>query len=278
MNLFQSTKNQLFTKDDLIKTLDNLKVYDTDYLYLHTAFTFGVPNPVLGRKKILEEILSVFQAFKIKNICFPTFTFSFCNGDTFNIQESKSKMGALNEYVRLMPNSFRSVDPLMSHVLIGEDLELVRNLSKSSIGKGSTFDKLHAKENVKFLFFGTRVGDCFTYLHYIEKMLRANYRYDRIFEGLIIDGDISYTDSYELFVRYKDVFPGEASHIYEQMMLDKGISKRIEFGDSSITILDEYNAYELYYDLIKRDPNYFLAPNSKFTFDKTFEVKNMVAL
>ena len=62
------------------------------------------------------------------------------------------------------------------------------------------------------------------------------------------------------------------------MMLDKGISRRLEIGDSSITVLDEPNAFELYYDLIKKEPNYFLDPKSIFTYDKTFEVKNMVAL
>jgi hypothetical protein len=43
----------------------------------------------------------------------------------------------------------------MSNVLIGEDLDLVSNLSKSSVGKNSTFDKLHNKKNVKFLFDNT---------------------------------------------------------------------------------------------------------------------------
>jgi aminoglycoside 3-N-acetyltransferase len=278
MDLFQTSKKTPVSKDDLIKTLDQLKIYDSDYLYIHTGMTFGLPNPTLGRKKILEEILNVFQEFKIKNICFPTFTFSFCNGESYDVQESKSKMGALNEYARLLPNSVRSMDPLMSSVLIGEDLDLVTNLSKSSIGKGSTFDKLHNKENVKFLFFGTKVGDCFTYMHYIEKMVNANYRYDRIFEGQITDGVNTYSDAYELFVRYKDIYAGEGSYIYEQMMIDKGISKRLEVGDSTITVLDEPNAYELYYDLITKDPNYFLDPKSKFTFDKTFQVKDMVAL
>lgn len=278
MNIFQTSNKEMISKDDLMKTLDKLKVYDTNYLYVHTGMTFGIPNPNLGKKKILEEIFNIFQGFNIKNICFPTFTFSFCNGESYNIQNSKSKMGALNEYVRLLPNSVRSIDPLMSNVLIGEDLDLVTNLSKSSIGKGSTFDKLHNNSKVKFLFFGTKVGDCFTYMHYIEKMVNVNYRYDRFFKGQIFDGYNTYTDTYELYVRYKDIYPGKASHLYEQMMLEKEISKRLDLGDSTITIVEESDAYELYYDLITKDPNYFLDPKSKFTFDNTFDVKDMVAL
>ena len=278
MNIFQAINKEYVSKDILKKTLDLLKIYDTDYLYIHTAMSFGMPNPQLGRKKILEEIFNVFQEFKIKNICFPTFTFSFCNGESYNVQESKSKMGTLNEYARMLPNAVRSVDPLMSSVLIGEEIDLVKNISKSSIGKDSTFDKLHNKERVKFLFFGTKVGDCFTYMHYIEKMVNSSYRYDRIFEGQITDGLNTYNDAYDLFVRYKDIYAGDGSYVYEQMMIDRGISKRLEVGDSTITVLDEFNAYELYYDLISKTPNYFLDPKSIFTFDKTFKVKNMVAL
>lgn len=278
MVFFQTLNKTLVTKDDFVKSLDELNVYDTDYLYIHSSMSFGLPNPNLGRSKILNELLNIFIDFKIKNICFPTFTFSFCNGQSFHVQESKSKMGALNEYARMFPSSVRSIDPLMSNVLIGEDLDLVTNLSKSSIGKDSTFDKLHNKKNVKFLFLGTKVGDCFTYMHYIEKMVNSDYRYDRVFEGQITDKNYTYTDSYELFVRYKGIYAGYGSYIYEQTMLDKGISKKLSLGDSFITILDEPNAYELYFDLIKKDPNYFLDPKSVFTYDKTFEVKDMVAL
>lgn len=278
MTLFFTKDKKNVSKDDLKQVLESLKIYDTDYLYIHTGMTFGLPNPSIPKRIILEEIFNVFQDFKIKNICFPTFTFSFCNGESYNVQLSKSRMGALNEYVRLLPNSVRSIDPLMSNVLVGEDLELVTNLSKSSIGKNSTFDKLHNKKGVKFLFFGTKVGDCFTYMHYIEKMVNSNYRYDKIFQGQITNMGHTFVDSYELYVRYKDIYPGDGSFVYEEMLLDKGISKRSEIGESSITILEESNAYELYYDLITKDPNFFLDPKSKFTFDKTFNVKNMVAL
>ena len=278
MKLFQSKNNSLITKQDIINTLDNLKINECDYLYIHSGITFGIPNPNIRKSELLSELYSCISHFEIKNVLFPTFTFSFCNGESFNVLKSKSKMGALNEYVRKMSNSLRSIDPLMSSVLVGVDNDIVTNISKSSIGNGSTFDKLHNKKNVKFLFLGTKVGDCFTYMHYIEKMVKSNYRYDKVFEGEITDYEKTYKDKFELFVRYKDIYAGNGSYIYEEMMYDKGISQRQSIGDTTITVLEEPNAYELYYDLITKDPNYFLDPKSKFTFDKTFEVKNMVAL
>ena len=278
MNLFYTSTKKPITQEDIYKTLDELKIWDTKYLYVHTGLTFGLPNPELSKKQLLETILSIFEKFQIENIIFPTFTFSFCNGLDFDVNKSKTKMGAINEFARKMPNAIRSVDPLMSNALIGKDKDLVTNLSKNSCGKGCTFDKLHNREGVKFLFFGTKVGDCFTYMHYIEKMVNADYRYDRKFTGSIINNNDKITDSYDLFVRYKNIFPGNGSFKYEEMLLEKNISKKILIGDSSMTVLDEPAAYNLYVDLITKNPTYFLDSKSIFDFDRTFEADNMVAL
>ncbi len=279
MNLFYTKEKNPVSDEDLFRALDRLEAWDTEYLYIHTGLTFGLPDPSIKKMELLDGILNTLMQLGVKNICFPTFTFSFCNGQTYDHYNSKSKMGAINEYARIQPGAVRSVDPLMSSVLIGQDLDLVQNISKDSIGKGSTFDKLHAKKNVKFLFLGTKVGDCFTYMHYIEKMLNVDYRYDRRFQGEIIEGEKKYTDSFELFVRYKNIYAGKGSYTYEDLMFANSISQRETLGDSTITILDEKPAYDFYVDLITKDPYFFLdREKSKFDFDKTFEVKDMVAL
>ena len=278
MILFYSKDKTPITDHDFSNLLENFEIWNTKYLYIHTGLTFGLPNPELSKKELLESILSIFEKFQIENIIFPTFTFSFCNGQDFDVNKSKTKMGAINEFARKIPNAIRSSDPLMSNVLIGNDIDLVTNLSKNSVGVGSTFDKLHDREGVKFLFFGTKVGDCFTYMHYIEKMVNVDYRYDRSFSGSIINDNENITDSYELFVRYKNIFPGEGSYKYEEMLLENNISKRAMIGDSSMTILDESAAFDLYVDIITKNPTYFLDPTSVFDFDKEFKVENMVAL
>ena len=278
MTLFYTKDKTPVTENDFFKVLDGFNIRGTKYLYVHTGLTFGFPNPKLTKKQLLESILSIFEKFEIENIIFPTFTFSFCNGEDFDVNKSKTKMGAINEFARKMPNAIRSTDPLMSNVLIGNDIDLVTKLSKNSVGEGCTFDKLHKRKGVKFLFFGTKVGDCFTYMHYIEKMVNVDYRYDRIFSGSITNNNETFTSSYNLFVRYKNIFPGDGSYKYEEMLLKNNISKRVSIGDSSITILEESSAYDLYVDLITKNPTYFLNPTSIFDFDETFEVKNMIAL
>jgi aminoglycoside 3-N-acetyltransferase len=278
INLFTDKQNKWITNHDILKKLEKVGANNCNILYIHTSISFGAPNPALGKNELLEIILETFSELKVPTICFPTFTFSFCNGKEFDVTQSKSKMGALNEHARKRPGTIRSVDPLMSVALIGTDKDLATGIGHNSVGKNSTFDKLHYRDKVKFLFFGTKIGDCFTYMHYMEDFLKVPYRYDKNFTGKIITPEKTYEDTYTLFVRYKNIFPGKGSYVYEDQMIAKGIAKKELCGDTFIISVDEPPAFEAYADLIKKEPDYFIDPKSVHDFDKTFFVKDMVAL
>lgn len=277
-NLFKTGSNEWITNHDLFESLKFIEADNSKILYIHTGLSFGTPNPELQKNDILQIILDTILELNVPTICVPTFTFSFCNGQDFDLNLSRSKMGALNEYIRKLPGSIRSVDPLMSIASLGEDKDLAEGIGHESIGKDSTFYKLHYRDNVRFLFLGTRPGDCFTYMHFMEKFLNVNYRYDRVFEGKITIGDKSYQDSFTLFVRYRNIFPGQGSYAYEDILCERGIAKKRQLGNGFITILDEPAAFKVYKELIDRDQNFFIEPGSIHDYDKTFEVHNMVAL
>ena len=189
-------------------------------------------------------------------------------------------MGLLNEYVRKMPNTIRSVDPLMSNVLYGTHSEFVKNIGKNSVGIDSTFDLLHKTNlKVKFLFLGPKIGDCFTHMHYIESEQNVPYRYIRNFTGKITNGNHVYSDTYSLFVRYSNVFPNCGSYIYENLMIEKKIALRESYGNGNITIVDSQEAYSAYLSLLKMSPSFYI----KEIFDvekciKSFSATKMIAL
>jgi len=206
--LFQAPDGTLITSSRILSWLDEVGAADVQILYMHSGITFGTPNPRLSRQELLGCLYEITDSLGVPTLCVPTFTFSFCNGEDYHVQNSRCRMGALNEYVRKLPNALRSRDPLLSNALIGEDHDLVENLGKQSIGAGSTFDKLHRRGGrVKFLFFGASLSECFTYTHYVEERLRAPFRYHRQFAGLITDGGRTWHDVYTLFVRYQGVKP-----------------------------------------------------------------------
>jgi aminoglycoside 3-N-acetyltransferase len=188
-------------------------------------------------------------------------------------------MGALNEYFRKRTDVDRSSDPLMSVALFGEDKDLIDKIGVESIGEDSTYDKLSKKNAVKFLFLGVNIGDCFTYMHYLEWLAKVPYRYNRKFKGEVIDFNSRKIVTSTLFVRYNGVYPNSASHTYGELLHKKGSLKREILGDASISCVSLPQAQELYLDLITKDPNYFITkPFRRDTVNDEFNVKNMVAL
>lgn len=275
--IFQARNGSYVKYEDIVKKLIEVDAHKCDVLYIHTDMSFGIPNPRLSRKELLRNILDAILELGVKTVCFPTFTFSFCNNKIFDLNASKTSMGALNEYVRLLPDSIRSIDPLMSIALIGEDKDLVNGIGLYSIGKDSTFDKLHQRRNVKFLFFGVNASKCFTYTHYIEEKISVPYRYNRQFTGMIIDNNESYTQTYNLFVRYKDVVP-TTSNRFEQFLIDNKYMKIVDCGDSVISCVDEPIVYTTLNELIAEDINYMLEGPYPAILSKEFKVQNMVSL
>lgn len=280
VNLFLSKNNQWVTNIDLLNQLRALKADQCEILYIHSSLSFGMPNSSLKRSELLGYIYEVLLALNVPTICMPTFTFSFCNGKDYNPIHSNSKMGALNEFFRKQEDVIRSLDPLMSVALHGNDKDLVTGIGKNSIGMDSTFDKIRHRNKVKFLFLGTKIGDCFTYMHYLEWLFKTDYRYEKMFKGKIINMNSSFEDEYSLFVRYHEVIPNQGSYSYEQMMYDEGIAQILRLGDTTISLVEEKVASEAYKWCLDKNPYYFVdVQNGRLIKDQTFILeKEMIAL
>lgn len=280
VNLFLAKDGNWVTNKSMIETLLSLGADKCDILYIHTSLSFGQPNPDLKKKELLGELMNVIKALGVKTLCMPTFTFSFCNGLDYNPATSASRMGVLNEFFRKQEGVIRSADPLMSVALLGEDKDLVTGVGHMSCGENSTFDKLRHRDNVKFLFLGPKIGDCLTYMHYLEWLYGCDYRYNRIFRGNVVIDDKSTVEEYGLFVRYNGVIATDASYKYEQIMYDNESALITKCGNGTISIVDEKNASTEYKKCLESNPNYFVEfAGGKFFKDKTFKLDHeMVAM
>jgi aminoglycoside 3-N-acetyltransferase len=280
IKLFFDRNGQPITNTDILRVLENFRVQESELLYIHSALSFGLPNTELKRHEILNCLLDILLELRIPTICMPTFTFSFCNGNTYDPLNSRSRMGALNEYFRVQPDVKRSADPLMSVALIGKDQKLISEIGTESVGKDSNFDLIRKRKNVKFLFIGTKIGDCFTYMHYLEWLYKVDYRYNRAFKGIVCENGKEIEKEYLLFVRYKGITPNKGSYLYEQEMYNTGLARQEMLGDSSISIVDEPLAADFYKSFLEKDPYYFVDVDPSFKEkDKTFVLeKEMVAL
>jgi aminoglycoside 3-N-acetyltransferase len=272
--------NQEIKSEDILKILRNFDADQCDVLYIHTSMQFGMPNLELGRTALLESLANILYKLNVPTLIMPSYTFSFCNEDVFNVSETRSSMGALNEYLRTRHHWKRSHDPLMSNILFGKEQRFITNIGKHSVGEGSTFDLL-AKSGlkVKFLFFGPRVHECFTYMHYLEAVEKVPYRYNFEFEGGIVDGEHQYKDKYALFIRDDGVEAGAGAKIYENILIERQLAKFKRLGGGAITVLDLESAQKTYTDLLKISPSFYIEE----VFDApirptTFAMRKMVAL
>ena len=269
----------IVTKSDIERIFDDIGISQSGILYVHTGLSFGQLNRDLSRNELLTEIWEAFLSKMPSTILMPTYTFSFCNNEKFEVETSRSSMGALNEYVRKLPGSHRSTDPLLSNTAVGLDLDLVKNLGNSSMGENSTFYKLSKRKNVKFLFFGVELGDCFTFMHYLEYVKQVPYRYIRNFNGQISESGFTWDDTHDLFVRYQNVVLNDATHEYAQILEKMGFLKKIPLGDSYIGIVEIEPATALYFEILDSNPNYFLTePFSPSFADNSFPVGKRTSL
>jgi len=274
--LFVTSAGATVTADDIARALDAVKAGDAKVLYMHTELSFGSAVP--GRKELLARLFELLRDTGVPTLCVPTFTFSFCNGEDYDIQRSRSKMGVLNEYIRQLPEAVRSADPLMSVAVVGSDVDLAAIPGRRSIGAGSTFDKLHARAGAKFLFFGASPSKCFTYTHYVEEREQVYYRYNRDFTGTVIDRGRASKETWTLFVRYRNVIPSSEGRL-EKAMLEAGALRTARCGDGVIGCVDEPAAFDIIAGQLRSDVNCYLArPYPGDVLDPVFEAHDMVAL
>lgn len=251
MKLFKSEQGDIGASD-IRKALVNVGAQDCDVLYIHTGMTFGLP--AIKRRELLGELLEIFKNLDVGTIVFPTFTFSFCNNEIFDPDNTPTPMGALNEYARKSGLGKRSEDPLLSVYVIGEDPGLTRNLSNFSIGLGSSYDKLHTcGKEVKFLFFGTDMRDCFTYTHYVEAICEVPYRYNRKFTGTIQKQGEEKETSVWLYSTYSNCVLNPVPIVHDEMEKRKMLHKE-KVGDGSICCFSEKDGYKVLTELIGANP------------------------
>ena len=273
--LFTDKYGKEYDENDVYIALKEIGADKCDVLFVHSEMMLGILPKDFNRKEYLNKLYNAIKKLGVKYLIVPTFTYSFCNDEAYDVNRSKTSMGALNEYIRKLPNRYRTLDPLCSLSVPMELKEKFELLTEHSLGKNSGLDILHNMDNVKFLFFGLSLRTCFTYLHYVEKMREVPYRYDMPFDGEIIDdkGNKIKKRQYIHTACY-GVKPSESPK-FENYLIRKGLLNKIKLGDAEFSCISEADAYREINTVLDKDINYFLEQPftkedliHKYTYDK----------
>lgn len=255
--LFHDIKGKIFTFEDVIASLKIIGANKAKILYIHTDIGFG--KPLLKKKEYIAKLYEAITSLGVKTLIFPTYTFSFCNHEDYDIKNSKTTMGILNEYARTQNNTFRTKDPLMSVCVIGDIPEEFHNLSNLSCGEGSSFDIMSKSDENMFLFFGAKPTECFTFLHYVEAIYHVPYRYNKEFEGNIIDENgLRSKEKYLLYTLYDTVIPNVKID-FQNHLEEKGILNKISLGEKELFLVKGKSVFNETIKCLNNNINLLLA-------------------
>ena len=137
--------------------------------------------------EIFEKIIKKDFIEKNSTVLIPSFTYSYCKNQIFDMLNSQGKVGLVNEAVRSKNKTGRTSDPIFSHVCLGKNI----NDNFYSVGDiecfGSNSLYNYMFDNNCFISFLAAPFNTMTEIHYIEKILDVNYRFDKTFIGNTID-------------------------------------------------------------------------------------------
>jgi aminoglycoside 3-N-acetyltransferase len=256
--LYKAENNDCIYYNDFVECLKQLGIKKDDVLFIHSDISKFGKLASKDRRFILGTLVNVFNDI-IGNdgtLLMPTFSYSFCNNEIYDVQNTSGKVGILNEYFRKLPDTVRTLHPIFSVAISGNKKHRFLDVSKDSFGENCIFDKIR-KFNGKLVFFGANFQSC-TYLHYIEQMHGIPYRYMKTFKGKIKNKNNIYDNECTYFVRHLDRNVILDTTRLEKYLLDNGFMKKAIVGYGEVLVIDAKTLYEEGFRLLDKDIYYFL--------------------
>lgn len=250
-------KGGVITYAQLVEALKKAGINQGDTICVHSDLTKFGKNK-LPRTEYLQSYIDAFREVLGEEgiLIMPTFSYSFCNGEEYNVQTTKSTVGVLTEYFRKCPEVVRTRDPIFSFAIHGREIEQYRDIGEACFSRDSMYGKL-VDNKAKIIFLGGKRG-CFTFNHFLESIMKVPYRFMKRFEGIVIDGDNKYQTYRDYYVRHLNQNSIQSVEIMSAFLEEKGIINTVEIGDATISCIEceaWYNAAVVQY---KKNPYYFL--------------------
>ena len=166
-------KGDIFSKDDLLKAFKEIGIESGDTVLVHSSLS-KIGYIENGAKDAVEAILEAVGASG--NVLMPNspnaqFQLEYIKQlDFFDVANSPSKLGAISEYFRKLPDAIRSAHPTEPVSCIGPDAAyFVKNHfgNLTPYNENSPFYKV-AEKGGKILYLGVTFDNAGTSLHCIE--------------------------------------------------------------------------------------------------------------
>jgi aminoglycoside 3-N-acetyltransferase len=184
----------------------------------------------------------------------PTYNYGFTDGKPFNKHESPSSVGMFSNYLLKKFSNKRTNNPIFSHLIFGKlskELHLSDNFEM--FGKKSIFSNLQ-KYNFKIVCFCCSPSHI-TLIHYFEKKLDVDYRFDKLFKSKIKIKDKFETKIIKYFVGKKKI---------DYTLKDKSLLKLLRKKKFSNVLFGRYLCYSVNVNYLYNSIRKNILKNSTF--------------
>ena len=216
--------------DKVIEGLKTFNLHEYKYIYVYSDLReFG--RNILSKEdkyKFLNTLLNELLHTG-STIVIPSFTYT--TSGIFQVNSTKTHLGAFNNFIQQDIRSVRSEHPLFSFSAIGPNAEFLKLIGNCSFGNDSVFSRLIGK-GTTFLNIGRPISSGNTLVHYVEDENNAYYRFHKTFNTEVYRGDTYCGTNYSAFLRRRDV-SGRTFETEFRLATDALYSKRkvASFGD-----------------------------------------------
>jgi len=249
-----------YTREDIVAALRKVGITRGGSIFVHSNIGF------FGRlegAKTSDDFYAIFREaiFSVigreGTLVVPTFTYSYCWGKEFDAMKTPGVCGFLSEMVRKDPSAIRSEDANFSIAAIGRHARyFTENPPAHSFERDSFWGRFLEKGG-KFCNFNFDSGS--TFLHFVEKTLQVEYRYDKKFSGRSVrDGKIE--EGYFIHFVCDHDKPMDMPNFekFDRVAKGRGIAKMTDLGKGQIVMITARDTFDLVRDQLKKEPRFLL--------------------
>jgi aminoglycoside 3-N-acetyltransferase len=241
---------------DIVKSLQEAGIKKGDTVFVHSKVSAFGKLLTFDRDFLLGSLTDTIKEAvgREGTIIMPTFTYCLDEGETYDVDNSKSTVGVLTEFFRKQNDVIRTTHPNHSVAIWGRNKDKLFDVSKDTFNENSIFGRLH-KINGKIVFLGAPFQSC-TFIHYIEQMHKVPYRRMKTFRGKVIKDKKSYDEEISFYNKYGVFFSSFLR--LEYYLMDKRLMKNVTLGAGKILTIDSKDLFDEGCKLLDKDIFYFL--------------------
>lgn len=256
----------VITAAQLSETLAELGVRRDDVLFLHSGMQYASRIAGDGRDGKLQTAVNGFAAAVADGVLIlPTFTYSFCIGEVFDVDRTPSTVGMLTEHFRLQTGVRRTPEPIFSSAVLGRVPDpwhdhLFEVTDKDCFGAESIFGYL-AHMDAKLVFFGVGFEYC-TFVYFVEQALEVPYRYQKPFQGEVVHAGATTRVVASYFVRdLKAGVENDFSRLAADLLHHGGAKETRMAGGPRVLVTSAKAVLRVASEGVRSDSAYLLRPS-----------------